>query len=223
MTDRPSTLRDFGPEGRNAEALNTAPVAQATTQERRGDWMITYTGKRFWPLDPRAEDVDFRDIGHALSMICRYGGHVRRFYSVAEHSALLARYFFDRGMMGAAHYALVHDMPEAYVGDMVRPLKRRLPQYERVEITIALAIAEKIGAGVVWDMSDIEAVHAADSRIIANEARELFRPETRAAAGWLLALEPLPNVIPLGLSPHEAEREFAKLFLLLFPELALAA
>jgi hypothetical protein len=51
----------------------------------RGDWMQTYSGRRFYPLDPRAEELADLDIAHALSLLCRYGGHVERFYSVAEH------------------------------------------------------------------------------------------------------------------------------------------
>lgn len=185
---------------------------------RRGDWMITFTGRRFWPLDPSADDVDFRDIGHALSLICRYGGHVRRFYSVAEHSALLARYFLDREMVGAARWALIHDAPEAYVGDIIRPIKHELDGggLDGIETQVAQVIIAALSPDL-WDLDDVAAVHAADSRIIANEARELFRPETRARAAWTLKVEPLPGVVPLGLPPHEVEREFVKLFAVLFP------
>ncbi len=42
--------------------------------ERRGDWMQTYTGRAFWPLDARADEIDPLDIAHALSLLCRYGG-----------------------------------------------------------------------------------------------------------------------------------------------------
>lgn len=189
--------------------------------DRIGDWMITYTGKRFWPLDPRPEDVDFRDIGHALSLICRYGGHVRCFYSVAEHSCLLAKYFLQRAERQRARYALIHDAPEAYVGDIIRPLKGELPDFDIVESAIAVTIQDVMpDQSDIWSEDDIAAVEEADKRIIANEARELFRPETRAAADWILKVEPLPLVLPLGLPPHEAERDFAKLFLWLFPELA---
>ena len=50
------------------------------------DWIQTYSGKKFYPLDPRPEDIDIRDIAHALSLNCRFNGHCRCFYSVAEHS-----------------------------------------------------------------------------------------------------------------------------------------
>ena len=60
-------------------------------EQRKGDWMQTATGGVFWPVDPRPEDVEIEDIAHALSLICRYCGHVREFYSVAQHSVLVAR------------------------------------------------------------------------------------------------------------------------------------
>ena len=59
---------------------------------RKGDWMQTYTGRQFWPIDPRANEVHIEDIAHALSMMCRYNGHCRTFYSVAEHSVLVSQH-----------------------------------------------------------------------------------------------------------------------------------
>lgn len=53
---------------------------------KKGDWMQTYGGMKFWPLDPDPDRIIIEDIAHALSNICRYGGHARKFYSVAEHS-----------------------------------------------------------------------------------------------------------------------------------------
>ncbi len=47
--------------------------------ERYGDWIQTYTGKQFWPLDPRPEDVDIEDIANALSNLGRYAGHTTAF------------------------------------------------------------------------------------------------------------------------------------------------
>lgn len=62
-------------------------VPDERPQARVGDWMQTYSGRQYCPLDPRAEEVDDEDIAHHLGMICRYCGACRRFYSVAEQQA----------------------------------------------------------------------------------------------------------------------------------------
>ena len=186
--------------------------------ERRGDWMITHTGKRFWPLDPRPAEICFADVGAALSMMCRYNGHTRRFYSVAEHSTLLARYFLERGEGGRARYALAHDMPEAYSGDVIRPLKRHWPAAEVIEARIAVAVGEALGSP--WTRADIIAVDEADRRILVNEARAFWTADQLEAAGWSFEASPLPHVMPIGVSPSEAQRDFRHLFALLFPGVA---
>ena len=60
------------------------------SEKRRGDWIMTFTGRKFWVLDPQPEDVNIIDIAHALAMKVRFNGHVSRFYSVAQHSVLVA-------------------------------------------------------------------------------------------------------------------------------------
>ena len=81
---------------------------------RIGDWMQTYTGERFWPLDPRIEDIHIRDISMALGKLCRYGGHTIFFYSVAEHSVLVSEYVPEE----YALWGLLHDASEAYLSDI---------------------------------------------------------------------------------------------------------
>lgn len=88
-------------------------------QWHRGSWMQTYTGRRLFPMDPSPADVDIIDIAHALSMQCRYNGHVRRFMSVAEHCVLIS----ENVPAQDALWGLLHDATEAYVGDMIRPLR----------------------------------------------------------------------------------------------------
>lgn len=133
---------------------------------RRGAWMQTYTGRQFYPLDPRAQDVHPADIAHALSLLCRYGGHVDRFYSVAEHCFLLSHAVAPRHAL----WALLHDATEAYVGDMVRPLKHQLPEYCAAEDLVMVAVAERFG--LRGQMPD--EVKEADSRILLDERAALM-------------------------------------------------
>src|ERR1700693_75116 len=65
--------------------------ARPTHGPRKGDWIQTFTGRQFWPLDPRPEEVCIEDIAHGLSNECRFAGQCRSFYSVAQHSVLCAR------------------------------------------------------------------------------------------------------------------------------------
>ena len=147
-------------------------------KERIGDWMQTYTGRQFWPLDPRPEDVCLEDIFWALSNVARFGGHANRFYSVGEHS-LLVMALAPREL---AREALLHDAAEAYIGDMVRPLKRDMPKFQDAEARIVVAI----GLAVGLDLSPHPAIHKADNMALAIEKRDLLNQEP---APW----QPLPT------------------------------
>lgn len=104
-------------------------------------WFITYTGRQFFVLNPNPEDIVIEDIAHSLANICRFGGHSKKFYSVAQHSLFVSRCC----PKGVAFEALMHDATEAYCGDMIRPLKLQLPQFKVIEHNIWLAIADKFG------------------------------------------------------------------------------
>lgn len=164
----------------------------------RGDWMQTYSGKKFYPLDPHPEDIELADIAHALSLICRYGGHVDKFYSVAEHSVLMSQTLDYEDAL----WALLHDAAEAYVGDMVRPLKHQMPDYMAAEEKVIAAVAErfqmptpKYGPAVV----------DADNRILLTERAALMGG--KIAGDWNLDMEPL-DVTVTGWTPAVAEQFF---------------
>jgi len=164
---------------------------------RAGDWMQTFTGRKFYPMDPRPEDIDVRDIAHALSLLCRFNGHVRRFYSVAEHCVLMSRAVPEQHAL----YALLHDATEAYVGDMIRPLKGSMPHYREAEDRVMDAIAERFGLPGVMPAE----VHDADNRILLTERDALMAPSGHA---WGQDdLDPL-LVTVTGWYPHEAERMY---------------
>lgn len=149
------------------------------SEERRGDWMQTYTGRKVWPLDPRPEDIDLTDIAWALSHQCRYNGHGRFFYSVAEHSWLMAQHFLAEGQANDAVGALLHDASEAYLGDCVRPLKRSLPEFKAIERVVEEAIYARFR---IEDPSP--AVHAADRLILTDERNALFDAAVCERNGW---------------------------------------
>ena len=130
----------------------------------------TYTGGRFRPFDPRPADVCLPDIAAGLAHTCRFGGHCRQFYSVAQHSLHVSREFDEPRLQ---LLALLHDAGEAYVGDIPRPVKAELDQIERVEAAIREAVWTALGvdppAAGEW-----ERVMAADDRLLAYEADRLL-------------------------------------------------
>src|SRR5574342_1090607 len=81
--------------------------------------IITYTGRLFWPLSPRLEDINILDICHALSNQTRFTGHTREFYSVAQHSCLVSDLLPEKFKLDG----LLHDASEAYLMDLARPVK----------------------------------------------------------------------------------------------------
>lgn len=150
--------------------------------KRRGDWKQTYTGGIFWPLDPRPDEVLIEDIAHALSLTCRFGGHCRVFYSVAQHSVemaevlVLGRSIWSHGRTDddskrLAFYCLMHDAAEAYVGDLVAPLKRHLPDFQAAEARVWKAIAQRF----VLPYELPQEVKRADLVMLATEARDLMK------------------------------------------------
>lgn len=139
---------------------------------RHGNFMQTYSGRKFWPLDPRAEDVCIQDIAHSLAMQCRYAGHCIRFYSVAEHSVLIARWLLDEGCgSDVALCGLLHDATEAYLVDLPRPVKSDMPRYKAAEARVWCAIADAFHIPEYVPAI----VHEADNRILADEVAQNMR------------------------------------------------
>ena len=179
-------------------------TAALTHEARRGDWMQTFTGRMFWPLDPRADEIEIEDIAHALSMQCRYAGHCTRFYSVAEHCVLLA------GAVEEHHalWALLHDASEAYLVDVPRPVKPFLTGYRFAEAHVMAAVAERFGLGPMP-----EEVKDADNRILEDERQQIMAPAPKA---WNVG--PALGVTVHGWEPERAERAFLSLFRILWQD-----
>lgn len=103
--------------------------------------LLTYCGHKIDPFKMGPDDVCLEDIAHALSLLCRYGGHTKELFSVAEHSILVAlRVWLDTYSLEVTRYALLHDATEAYVQDLISPVKSRLKGYRILEKKVAKAI-----------------------------------------------------------------------------------
>jgi len=176
------------------------------------NWLQTHTGRAFTPLTPVARDIHLADITHALSNICRFTGHTRRFYSVAEHSCRvhdLVVSWGHRADRGLRRLALLHDAAEAYLVDLPRPVKRAsgFEVYRRSEKALAAMIAERFDAGATLDEWRI--VTAADDILLATEAQHLLGPTPKA---WAPLPEPMAMAwhSRMGWSPMRSRFEFRR-------------
>jgi 5'-deoxynucleotidase YfbR-like HD superfamily hydrolase len=189
-------------------------------------WIQTYTGRAFDLLDPKPEQIDVLDIAHALSNICRFTGHVREFYSVAQHSCLVAEIISDLWRAGPGSRpcpelvqlaALLHDAPEAYIGDVSTPLKRAmrcegtLSEYDVIEGRIESAILGRfLWPGAAPDDSVRTLIKRADMIALATEHAALFTGPTPRSWGLELP-KPWPYKIEPW-APAKAQQEFLQAF-----------
>ncbi|AHI06507.1 HD superfamily hydrolase [Bdellovibrio bacteriovorus W] len=137
-------------------------------------WVITLSGTRFNILKPDPEAVRIEDIACALARQARFNGHTRFFYSVGQHSCLGAEVSPTKEI---ALHMLFHDATEAYVGDLVSPVKALLPDFEVIESRIHWAISKKIG--LEYPLPKV--VKQIDRRLLATEVRDLI---TKDIASW---------------------------------------
>lgn len=171
--------------------------------ERKGDWAQIYSGEKFWPLDPKPEEVDINDIAHSLAFQCRFNGHSNSFFSIAQHSVFVSKIVPPEQALAG----LLHDAAEAYTGDMVSPLKKNLPpEFKEIEKEIDKAISEHFG---IKNINHIE-IKRADKIALFTEMRDLMK---KPHSKWddVDSYNPHPNkIVPLG--PEEAEKEFLERF-----------
>lgn len=167
------------------------------TNDNRGPWSDTYTG-RFYPLTPRPEDIHIRDIAQGLGNICRFTGQCRTFFSVAQHSILVALLCPVEDRL----WGLLHDAAEAYIADVSRPVKylAEMQPYRNRERLIQSVIARRFGLS----MPIPPTVKKADNILLATEARDLTRNGGR---DWQLEEKPMDErIVPW--SPDAAGQTF---------------
>lgn len=138
-------------------------------------WIQTFTGKKFFPLEPKVEDVDIRDIARALSLLCRFGGHCKEFYSVAQHSVLVSKHCDPIDAL----WGLLHDASEAYLMDLTRPVKHELRRqsagfswFDLIETKLMTTVCTKFNLV----HTEPESVKKADLLLLCTEARDLMAP-----------------------------------------------
>lgn len=172
--------------------------------------MQTATGRAFWPLDPRADEIDIEDIAHSLSNMCRYAGHCSEFYSVAQHSVLVSWL----APIKDALWGLLHDASEAYLVDVPRPVKPHLPGYREIEDRVMREVCAKFGLPEQMPAS----IKRLDRAILADEARDLMKSPP---IDWGLTEPPLG--IPIApWTPSHARIAFLSQFKMLTQQLPMA-
>lgn len=193
--------------------INEATLALQEETGRIGNWIRVHTGGRYYPLDPRLDEIHIEDIIWSLPMLCRYNGHIDRFYSVAEHSWLLSyavppEYAFE---------ALLHDASEAYMSDIPRPLKYadELIAFRKIEDNNTRYINNKFGilngpykGSMYCTFNTSDVVKEYDKRIVANEKKELF-----SGIDADFGVDPLPDIEIMGFYPDVMRQKFEDRFI----------
>ena len=173
------------------------------TEYKAAEFVETYTGRAFYPLHPDPAAISIIDIARGLSLQCRYGGQISDFYSVAEHSVLLAMYAEQKlhATVAECLQVLMHDAPEAYMTDIPRPVKQYMPEYREWDHGINDVIRTWLNLDGVTPPSWLDTI---DGRIIVDERAQL---KSDSGLNWG------HNMPPLGIEmqkwpPRRAEIEF---------------
>jgi hypothetical protein len=204
-------------------------------------WFQTYTNEVFDLLNPKLETIHVSDIAHGLALQCRYNGATPEPYSIAQHSILVLDLvtrkafpqskgikdweghrvlFCHLGNLHMVQWALMHDAAEAYLGDIVNPLKKALPDYQKIEARLEEAIKERFEIETPQSVRDV--VKEADTLALLIERNAFHGPNPPKP--WFVDSMGLEAEIPEDyrsgrlpvLSWKDAEREFVWRFRQLF-------
>ena len=165
-------------------------------------FITTYTGKKMHYLNPADDEIDIHDIAHALSLICRFGGHCKEFYSVGQHSLGVMELVPDEYKLEA----LLHDAAEAYISDLPRPIKNDLPRFKEIELVIEEAIVKKFNI----TNRNHGVIKMADNIMLATEARDIMANIT----DWMELPEPRNEslaLMPSSMTEHFFLEAFYKM------------
>lgn len=169
MTELRRTIRVTaeGNDGVVGSAGDDAVTEPPEIPERdESSWIQTFSGKKFYPLNPLPQEICIEDIAHGLANTCRFAGQCNVNYSVAQHSLLVSH----RVPPEHALWGLLHDASEAYHGDLARPIKNHLPGYRQMQDRLMAAIAQRFGLTLPMPPE----VKIADNRMLVTERRDLM-------------------------------------------------
>ena len=133
----------------------------------RGPFSSTYSGALFFVNECNVQDIPILDVAQALSMNCRFNGHIDKFYSVAEHSVLVSNLVSEENAL----YGLLHDYAEAFVSDVPRPFKTTITGHDEFEARIMAEVCALYGLPLEMP----EEVRYIDTHICAAEANVLSK------------------------------------------------
>ncbi len=179
-------------------------------------WIQTYSGIRVFPLEPDLDTILLPDIAHSLAYQCRFGGHIRNYYSVAQHSILvskLAEKFKEPVLICLA--GLLHDATETYLIDLPRPVKMQIPEYKEIEGHLILTISKRFEL----DLELFEKVKKYDDVALTIEAEKLLAPllpEWKTSGVQKMDSYNSFELLEETYNPEKAEKEFINRFNLLW-------
>lgn len=179
-------------------------VTGSSSFKENEPWIQTYSGKRFTPLNPTMNSIVIQDIANALSMQCRFAGHITEFYSVAQHSVYVSYLCDSRYSL----HGLLHDASEAYLVDIPSPLKKSklFSEYRKVEENLQKTIYRRFG--LHEEEGELESVKHADKLMLGIEAKQLLSLRD----DWGTITDSIPPFLIKPLNPKDAKVLFLKRF-----------
>lgn len=169
----------------------------------------TYSEVVFHPFSPTPDMVNVADIAHACALNCRFNGHLKTHYSVAQHCVLAANIIMEQTNDPVLSlWGLLHDASEAYIADLASPIKKGIPGYKETENGIQAAVIAK------YKLPETEPaiVKEVDLRLLVTEARDLMPRSWLLRHGWKYNAEPYTQFTIDGWEWQKAEQEYLKTF-----------
>jgi hypothetical protein len=183
-------------------------VPKEVTHSREESWLQTYSGKMFRPFSPCIEDIEIEDIAHSLAMQVRWNGHLKVFFSTAQHSVNVSYHVPP----WCEFWGLMHDADEMIVGDLPSPVKWFMPTFRDVEDKISTAI--RLRFGIPYNEYIRAEVKKIDTWMAFQEGRAHFKHPELIDLWQIIEPDYTPSV-PLDLrpwTPRQAERRFLARF-----------